>query len=178
MLTWIYSIFFLLLTLFLSGVAEAISAHYRVTRIVDGDTLDATNGHTTFRVRIAGMDAPEWDQRFGRQAMNRLKQLIGNKKITLSPVITKKDRYHRMLSQVFVNKKDVSLVLIEEGLATYFRPFCRDWPADKKFYDYNPLPYIQAEQRAQKASRGIWIQENNRLPCEYRKEHPWRPSKR
>lgn len=173
MLKKIYAILFLVL--FCAGESGALPDLYRVTRIVDGDTIEATDGHLTFRIRIAGMDAPEWRQRFGRQATNRLKRLIGNQKIEIQPILHKTDRYNRVLGQVFVNGKDVSLMMIEEGMATYFRPFCHDYPADQKFYDYNPLPYIQAEQKALKASRGIWVQEKIMLPCEYRKEYPWHP---
>ncbi|MDO8520454.1 MAG: thermonuclease family protein [Deltaproteobacteria bacterium] len=162
------------MTLLFSTGAYA-KGDYRVTHIVDGDTLEATDGNITFRVRIAGMDAPEWKQRFGRQATNRLRQLTLNKKITIHPLEKMRDKYGRLLGHVFVGKKDVSLVMIGEGLAFYSRPFCRDYPKDRERYDYSPLPYVQAELRAKIKGRGVWIQDPLILPCAYRKQHPYRP---
>lgn len=151
---------------------------YRVVHVVDGDTLEATDGNLTFRVRIAGMDAPEWKQRFGKQAANRLRALTSGEKIRIRPVKRLRDKYGRLLGHLFVSEQDVALTLIQEGLATYYRPFCRDYPVDKKYYDYDPLPYIQAEQKAREKSLGIWLAENPQLPCAYRKEHPYKDRRR
>ena len=76
--------------------------------------------------------------------------------------------------------------LISEGLATYYRPFCKDYyPTDKEKYNQggkqrpvdvdkrrdstiDMIPYIQAEKEARKLKRNMWSEEYAVLPCKYR----------
>ena len=147
--------------------------HYRVIHIVDGDTFDATDGQITFRVRIAGMDAPEHDQRFGRWATSEAIKLLEGKEIVIQPVGRGLDRYNRILGQVFESGKDVSLVMIQKGLAFYYRPRCRDYPQDKQLYNYDPQQYVDAELKAHTTHTGIWSEGTIMLPCQFRRDNPY-----
>ena len=49
----------------------------RVVRVVDADTYDILSGGATYRVRLLGVDSPEPDQAFGRQAADSVRHLLG-----------------------------------------------------------------------------------------------------
>lgn len=145
------------------------SQAYRVLKIIDGDTFDATDGNIKFRVRIAGMDAPEKGSPFSKLATVELKNRIEGKKVEIQPVGPKTDRYNRILGQVLVDDRDVGIDMIEMGLAAYYRPGCVDYPANKKSYDYDPRPYIAAEEKARAKKLYLWSDPKMVLPCEARR---------
>lgn len=151
--------------------AENTEGRYRVVHISDGDTFDATDGHITFRVRMIAMDAPESRQSFGQWATTELKKSIEGKVVVLQSVGKRPlDKYNRVLGQVFVDGKDISLSMIEKGFATYYRPRCKNYPEDKGLYTYDPRPYVEAEAKARAAGLGVWSEKNWMLPCQFRKE--------
>ncbi len=144
---------------------------YSVVRITDGDTFVATDGNIKFKVRIAGMDAPEKSQSFGKVATNALSTLISNHTVTIKTVGNGMDQYGRVLGIVFVDGKDTAENLIQQGLATYYRPRCNDYPADKTSYNYDPRLYIQAEMQARSKKLNFWSINNVTLPCEFRRQN-------
>lgn len=91
-----------------------ISSSETVTRVVDGDTLDLSNGDT---VRLLGIDAPEAGTVEGDRATRRLTELTLDQPVTLASGTQDEDRYGRKLRYVEVNGEDVGLELLEEGLA-------------------------------------------------------------
>lgn len=142
---------------------------YEAIKIIGGDTFDATDGNIKFHVRIAGMDAPEKGSAFRKLTTVELKSRIEGKKIEIQSVGPKMDRYNRVLGQVMVDGRDIGIELIEIGLATYYRPGCSDYPANKKSYDYDPRPYIAAEERARVKKIRLWSDPKTILPCMVRK---------
>ncbi len=161
---------------------------YTVVRILDGDTFIATDGNVSFKVRIATMDAPERGQPYSKMATNRLKQMLKSKNVTIKPVGKGHDRYGRVLGHIFLEGQDVAMEMITAGLATYYRPFCRDYPADKGKYKQggkqqpvavgkrrdsgiDMTPYIAAEAEARKLKKNMWGDERAVLPCKYRRQH-------
>ena len=40
---------------------------YTVTAVLDGDTITVTDGNASFRVRLAALDAPEYQQKEGKE---------------------------------------------------------------------------------------------------------------
>ena len=164
-------IFSLLMTITLGlSVAQAKDYRYKIIKVQDGDTFTATDGNIKFRVRIAAMDAPEKGQPYSKIATYRLKKMIQDKEVKIIPVGTGVDRYSRVLGFVEVGGKDVALSLIEQGLALYYRPTCKDYPADKDKYNYDPQVYIKAEANAKKAKLNIWKESNLIYPCKYRRK--------
>lgn len=142
---------------------------YRVLSVSDGDTLTATDGNLVFRVRIASMDAPEKGQPYAKVATQRLKDLLAAHDIRIQPIGRGTDRYGRVLGQVFVEDRDIALTMIQDGLATYYRPTCREYPLDAKKYNYHPEPYVRAEQSARTLQKYVWSSAAPILPCQYRR---------
>ena len=165
---WLLIFFVLFLSNSLSALESQNAYSYKVLAVLDGDTFIATDGNVKFRVRIVAMDAPEKAQSYGEAAKNRLQQLILGKNIQISPVGKGYDLYARVLGHVAVEGQNVAKLLIEEGLAHYYRPSCKDYPVDKKKYNYDPTEYVKAEDQAKLEKRNLWSQSKIALPCKFR----------
>ncbi|PIR07277.1 hypothetical protein COY65_02640 [Candidatus Jorgensenbacteria bacterium CG_4_10_14_0_8_um_filter_39_13] len=91
------------------------------TKIIDGDTIIVEGG---YHVRLLGIDADERDYPCYEPAKNRLEELILNKEIKLEKDITDVDQYKRCLRYVFLDKQNIDLELVKEGLtiARFYEP--------------------------------------------------------
>ena len=70
--------------------AESLAG--RVVSIADGDTLTVLDGsNTQYRIRLAGIDAPEKHQAFGSKSQSNLAALAFGQNVT--PDCGKTDRY-------------------------------------------------------------------------------------
>ncbi len=79
-----------------ASVLPAETINGRVIRIADGDTLtilDASN--VQYKIRFAGIDAPEKDQPFGAASKNNLSKLTAGK--NAEAFCPKRDRYKRYI---------------------------------------------------------------------------------
>lgn len=90
--------------------------------VIDGDTLDATNPDGTVeRIRILGIDAPEWVACGGAEATAYLTELLaGVEEIELvrDPSQAERDKYGRVLAYVeLADGTDIGLELINAGYA-------------------------------------------------------------
>ena len=87
----------------------------RVVRVSDGDTitvLDATNAQ--HRIRLAGIDAPESSQAFGKVSRANLSHLVAGR--TVRVVERGRDRYQRILGVVYVDELDCNLQQLKDGM--------------------------------------------------------------
>lgn len=76
----------------------------KVKRIIDGDTFELEGGE---RVRIAGLNAPELEQKGGQTAKNRLrKKMPPGTEVGLSKTLSKS--YGRTVRKVTVRGKNVA----------------------------------------------------------------------
>ncbi|MEE9277766.1 MAG: thermonuclease family protein [Dehalococcoidia bacterium] len=120
----------------------------RVTRIIDGDTLDAKIGGRTLRVRIFGINAPEAGDRCGPAATEGLKQLLGPGTQALFHPGPRNDDGRRLLRYVFTvdDRMSVDAFLIDAGLA-------EAWRRDGQLRDQ----LVEVETHARAAGRGcLW----------------------
>jgi len=85
-----------------------------VTKIIDGDTVVVEGG---FHVRLLGIDADESGFPCYEKAKTRLEDLILNKEVRLEKDVSDVDQYDRCLRYVFLEDENISLQLVEEGLA-------------------------------------------------------------
>lgn len=110
------------------------SQGYKVTEVVDGDTIKVSINGSVETLRIIGLDTPETlDPRkpvqcFGKEASNKAKAFLTGKTVTLEADSTQgeRDKYGRLLRYVFLDGVDYGKMLISEGYAheyTYKLPY-------------------------------------------------------
>ena len=87
-----------------------ISSQNVVVEVVDGDTFQLAGGK---RVRLMGVDVPEYDRCGGKEAKNRLSELILDKKVTLKEEV--KEGYGRTLALVYADNKFINEIMMREG---------------------------------------------------------------
>jgi len=132
----------------------------KVTRVVDGDTIEIEGGE---KVRYIGIDTPETvDPRktvqcFGVEASAKNKELIEGKEVRLEKDITDRDKYNRLLRYVWADDTLINLELVKQGFA-----YSYSYPPDIKYQDQ----FVKAQGEAREAKRGLWnaCQSDSRVP--------------
>lgn len=111
---------------------QSKESEYKVLRIVDGDTFVISAPFLpkeikqTMYLRLSNIDTPNvkrWancdkEAELGEKAKLFVEQVIMNNKHTIKLVGV--DKYNRLLGQIFINKKDLSDLLIKNNFA---RPY-------------------------------------------------------
>ena len=98
--------------------------------VVDGDTI----WYRGTKIRIAGIDTPETHQpkcaaeaKLGAAATRRMLQLVNAGPFTLQSINRDEDRYGRKLRILTRGGKSLGDILVEEGLARYYKGGRRSW---------------------------------------------------
>ena len=121
---------------------------YKVTRVIDGDTVEIHDGHQTIKVRLHGIDTPERDQPYGSAATRALSTMVGGKPVRVSRVVAK----------LYVDDTYVNKALVEQGYAWWYERYARDeWSLS------------QAQRSAREAERGLWAGANPIPPWSWRR---------
>jgi micrococcal nuclease len=133
-----------------------------VTHVTDGDTLwirptgQAMNAASR-KIRIDGIDAPEFCQLYGKQSMTALNKFASSKTV----VVTRKrfDDYGREVSKISINDADVGAWMVRNGYAWSYH------------YKFSAGPYRKEEETAQRAKLGLFADASAIEPRVFRKEH-------
>ncbi len=133
----------------------------RVLWVVDGDTITVLGpGNAQYRVKLAGIDAPELDQRYGETSKEHLTRRVAGRFVVVE--WQKWDRHGALVGKVLVSGEDVCLEQVAAGLAWYDRKHQRDQsPGDRK-------AYARVEEEASEAKRGLWADPEPLPPWEWR----------
>lgn len=135
---------------------KQLSELYKVTKVIDGDTIEVNIAGKIERLRLIGINTPETlDPRkplqcFGKESSNNAKELLEGKKVRLESDASQynRDKYGRLLRYVyFEDGTSYNKLIISEGYAheyTYNTP-----------YKYQS-EYKQAQKDAEKSQRGLW----------------------
>jgi endonuclease YncB( thermonuclease family) len=129
----------------------------RVVRIVDGDTvsiLDKSN--TQHKVRLFGIDTPERDQPYGRNAKNTLAHLVDEK--TVGVVIVETDSYGRTVGTLYREGTNINLAMVSGGHAWWYQ-----------YYAPHERNLATAEQKARKQGLGLWASPQPIPPWDWRR---------
>ena len=130
---------------------------YSVVSITDGDTIKVEINGKSEPVRIIGIDSPEIvDPRvpvqcFGKEASDKAKEVLANKKVRLEadPTQGDKDVYSRLLRFVFLSDgTDFGKMMISLGIA-------HEYTYNSNPYKYQ-AEYEKAEEDARDAKIGLW----------------------
>lgn len=117
-----------------------------VTHVADGDTADVKLQSGMITVRFYGIDAPEKDQPYGKDAVSALRQQIGGKAVELIPV--EQDKYGRLVAVVMLGERNVNLEMVARGNAWAFRHYLGDFADDPR--------YCEWEAKARDQQLGLW----------------------
>jgi len=148
---------FLLLLPLLSLTAPSYTLRGKAVRIVDGDTFDLLVDKTTYRIRLAGIDAPEKGQDFGSASKQMLGALCAGEVLTV--VVTDTDRNKRRIAEVYTaGKKWINKEMIAKGMAWHFKQYSTN------------KELAAAQQQARKQAIGLWSISNPVAPWEWRKK--------
>ena len=102
-----------------------------VTRVIDGDTIEAFVNGQTVTIRYIGIDTPETVhpgeevQYFGPEAAEKNKQLVEGKNVILVKDVSETDQYSRLLRYVLVGDlygQFVNYELVRQGYARFNVP--------------------------------------------------------
>lgn len=126
----------------------------KVSRVVDGDTIEAKFENEKLKIRLFGIDAPESDQAYGKMATQFLKAIVLNKEVVLN--VKDEDKYGRILAIVYLNDKDINQVMVKNGFA---------WA-----YDHYSDLYVNEQNYAKENKKGLWVDENPIEPYKWRKQ--------
>jgi len=116
----------------------------RVVQIYYGDTIEILVDHVPIRIHLYGIDCPEEDQPFGREAKEYTSELTRGKIVTVT--VTNIDHRGKRTGKVMLSgEKNLSQELVKTGLARWNR---QSTPDDD---------ILQAlENSAKNADIGLW----------------------
>jgi micrococcal nuclease len=122
-----------------------------VISVADGDTFVITDGPVQKRIRLFGIDCPEYTQAFGKEAREFTAQLVLGKTIRLQAV--EKDTHGRIVAKVYLpDGRYLNGEIVSAGYGWWFRKYApRDALLEK------------LEREAKTAKRGLWGASNSPL---------------
>lgn len=148
-------IFTLVLIFIQNYIAQNSSFEGRVTRVIDGDTIEVDYENKPTRIRFFGIDAPELKQSFGKQSKEALNRILEGKQVKI--IYKNKDIYGRIVAIVKLNNVDINQFLASKGYA---------W-ADA----YYTNAYVKEQENAKKNHLGLWKENNPIEPYKWRKHN-------
>ena len=118
-----------------------------VLRVVDGDTLLVSVEGIEMKVRLWGIDAPEKDQRKGREAQRQLRMFTPpDSRVVIHPLSM--DRYGRVVGNVGESSEwAVNVLMVAHGWAYHYREFSAR----------TNTCLLEAERTARDSRSGVWI---------------------
>ena len=135
------------------AAAPALAGMFVVTYVYDGDTVLAKGHDIEIKVRLVGIDAPEFSpdkrmksQPYAHKAKNVLADLVLNKTVDIRGYGL--GQYNRVLGVVTVDSLNVNLEILRRGLAEVYR--------GRPPQGFDLTPYLKAESSAKVANTGIW----------------------
>jgi len=132
---------------------------WRVEYVHDGDTVTCIDeANRPQKIRLVGIDSPELNQSFGREATAALRKKLGGGRVRVEGHA--RDQHGRLLGTLWVDERNINRELVTDGWAWVFS-------------GYSPDPdLLNAETAARTAHRGLWSDPRARSPSEWRRDHP------
>jgi endonuclease YncB( thermonuclease family) len=152
--------------------------HGTVAMVTDGDTVTLVDDNGfSHRVRLAGIDAPEKNQPYGKESTKNLRWLVYNQRVNIE--YSKYDRYGRIVGKMEVNPKgdkfclqidcirklDVGLEQIKLGMAWHYKRY------EKEQSIVDRSLFSNAERVVKKSKIGLWKDKNPIPPWKWRRDN-------
>ena len=141
-------------------MADDYAVH--VVRVIDGDSVKVQlpNGDE-YSVRMYGIDAPEKDQRAGRDSHDYLRRVVRSRREWRLRVVDV-DRYQRLVGVLYPEggsvRDSANHAMVESGLAYWYRE-----------YGGAELGFDDSERYARRERAGVWGQEGSVRPWDHRR---------
>ena len=132
-------------------VGQRVTAE--VVGVADGDTITVRipQRRQTVRVRVHGIDTPERGEPFSTRARNFTRVTVFSRQVVVEGRDV--DQYGRLVARIRIGATDLSVALLEAGLACHYRRFSSD-------------PLLEtAERRARAAGVGFWAPGADKPRC-------------
>lgn len=129
--------------------------HGQVIDVLDGDTVKLRSDWHIYKIRLAGIDAPEKQQAYGVQSKIYLEHLIVDKDVSIKVVSC--DQYGRYVGRIYLGGKDINGEMIRSGYAWHYYQYDSDHVYAVFMLD------------AQRANRGLWQEAHPTPPWIFRK---------
>lgn len=154
-----YSFLLLFGLLVLIICCEPLGPSYegKVVKVKDGDSIVLLEDKKQVEIRMAHIDAPEYNQPYGRKAKEHLANLLAGADVTYK-IYEDRDRYGRIVAVVYVNDSiNVNKAMVEAGYAWHFKKYS------------NNFTYGTLERKARLNKAGLWVEPDPIAPWVYRK---------
>lgn len=152
----------LTILIFYASITNAATLVGQVVGVTDGDTITVLDaGHTQYKIRLAGIDAPEKKQAFGQVSKKSLSDLVYEKVVSVE--YSKQDRYGRIVGKVLVNGLDANLEQVKRGMAWFYKKYENEQPLQDR------LDYFHAQDLAEMEKVGLWADNGPVAPWDFRK---------
>lgn len=132
-----------------------------VKKIIDGDSLMVATAGGTVEVRLYGVDCPEYDQPYSREAKAFAERKVLGKKVMIEPVA--EDSYGRMVAVVLKGDNVLNRELVQNGLAWVYPRYCKKAVCSS---------WKKVERMAREEKIGLWQDDQPNPPWQ------WKRSKR
>jgi len=145
----------ILITLLLILPTLSFAGQFKVTRVVDGDTIVVNYQGNPEKVRLLCVNTPEsvhpdvkQNVPMGKVASDYTKGRLQGKYVDLEFEGPLRGKYGRLLAYVIVDGKNFNLELVREGLSPYYTKYGRSQKYDEEFRE--------AERYARRNQLNIW----------------------
>ncbi len=140
-----------------------------VVEVKDGDTLEVLRNGLEVEIRLAGVDAPEAGQAFGKLARDGLAHAVLGKVVDVR--VLGRDLDTCPLARIYLGDFDINLELVKAGLAWHYRqrkPLSagqrkqlsagqrKSLSAGQRKQISTDQAFRDAQKAARKARRGLW----------------------
>ena len=144
---------------FAQSVASRQPLQATVLHVIDGDTIIVRTAKSRrIKIRLYGIDAPEWNQPGGSDAKAALRQLRGQ---TVAFRKMDTDHYGRTVAIVDYMGRCINLDLVAKGNAWFYPRHCTE--------PWFCLQLRIAGAQARAAGLGLWADKDPVPPWEWRK---------
>ncbi len=149
--------FTFLLPFVLNGLLLTAQTSGKVTKVADGDTFTLIDSYGKIsKIRLYGIDCPELNQPFGKDAKRFTTNLLLNQTVFIEKI--SKDRNGRIVAKVYYNnRQSLNEELLRKGMAWHFTKY------DKS------ASYAALQRQAKASNVGLWAIANPIAPWDWRR---------
>ncbi len=127
-----------------------------VIKVIDGDTITILDSSKQqHKIRLAGIDAPEKRQPYGKAAKKELSRLIYNKQVCIN--WHKIGKYRRKIGTVLLKQNNTNLIMVKTGYAWHYKKYQHEQTEEER------TTFSKAEINAKSNVIGLW-QERSPIP--------------